>query len=447
MRSITLGRVGGATRILLNGKFLFETGALDQGYWPDGLYTPPSEAALKADIQAMKTYGFNMVRKHIKVEPARWYYWTDKMGLLVWQDMPSPNSYLPGGVTPPPVDKPEFETELRDLVTTHWNSPSIILWDIFNEGQGQYDTPRLVSLVKTLDPSRLVNQASGGGYFGAGDVLDVHSYPPPNCPDPSGTQALACGEYGGIGLIVPGHTWRPTGGGYTNVKTGADLEELYGEFAGRLKTFRDQRGLSAAVYTQITDVETELNGLMTYDRTLKCDPAQIALANRFQYPVPTYREIIPTSEKVSQTWRYTTARPPADWFQPSFDDSAWKQGPGGFGDDAPGHGLIGTPWTDTPGDIWLRRAFNPGPLTPAQIARLVLRDYHDEDIDVYLNGVPAYSAPGYISSYEYRPLNSAAKQSLRPDAYNELAVHCRQTEGGQYVDVGLFERIPGQPRP
>ena len=442
MRKISLGIDHGVKKMFLNNKFLFETGPLDQGFWPDGIYTPPTEGAMKADIQSMKAYGFNMVRKHIKVEPARWYYWTDKLGLLVWQDMPSPDSYLPGGVTPPPVDKPEFEKELRYLVQTRWNSPSIIMWDIFNEGQGQFDTPRLVNMVKALDPSRLVNQASGGGYFGAGDVSDLHSYPPPGCPAPSDTQALVCGEYGGIGYLVPGHTWTPQGGGYTNVKSGAALEELYGEFSDDLKHFRDEKGLSAAVYTQITDVENELNGLMTYDRILKCDPAAIAKANHFQYPVPTYREIVPTSEKASQTWKYTIAVPGAEWFQSAFDDSAWKQGPGGFGDDAPGHGIIGTPWTDTPGDIWLRRLFNPGPLTPLQISRLVFRDYHDEDIDVYVNGIPAYSTPGFISSYEYRPWSKEARQSLIPNGDNMLAVHCHQTGGGQYIDVGIFERIP-----
>jgi len=446
MRKISLGVDHGIKKMFLNNKFVFEIGPLDQGFWPDGIYTQPTEAALKADIQGMKTYGFNMVRKHIKVEPARWYYWTDRLGLLVWQDMPSPNSYLPGEVTPPPVDKPEFERELREMVKTRGNSPSIIMWDIFNEGQGQFDTPRLVSMVKSLDPSRLVNQASGGGYFGAGDVSDLHSYPAPGCPAPSPTQALACGEYGGIGYLVPGHTWTANGGGYTNVKSGADLEELYGEFSDDLKHFRDEKGLSAAVYTQITDVENELNGLMTYDRTLKCSPAAIAKANHFQYPVPTYREIVPTSEKTSQTWKYTAAAPASDWFKPAFEDSAWKQGPGGFGDDSPGHGIIGTAWTDTPGDIWLRRTFNPGPLTPEQISRLVLRDFHDEDIDVYINGVLAYSAPGFISSYEYRPLSKEAKQALLPNADNLLAVHCHQTAGGQYIDVGIFERIPG-PQP
>ena len=265
---------------------------------------------------------------------------------------------------------------------------------------------------------------------------------PPAARLPAAHRRWPAGNTAASAIWFQGHTWTANGGGYTNVKTGADLEELYGQFSDNLKHFRDERGLSAAVYTQITDVETELNGLMTYDRTLKCSPAAIARANHFQYPVPTYREILPTSEKTSQTWKYTTTAPAADWFQPSFDDAAWQQGPGGFGDDAPGHGIIGTPWTDTPGDIWLRRTFNPGPLTPQQIARLVFRDYHDEDIDVYINGVPAYSAPGFVSSYEYRPWSQAARQSLRPNADNQIAVHCHQTGGGQYIDVGIFERIP-----
>ncbi len=442
MRKISVGLDHGILKMLLNNKFVFEIGPLDQGFWPDGIYTPPTEGALKADIQSMKSFGFNMVRKHIKVESARWYYWTDKLGLLVWQDMPSANSYIDSPHPVPLIDKPEYEKQLTEMVAALGNTPSIVMWEIFNEGQGQYDTPRLVSIVKKLDPSRLVNEASGGGYSGSGDVMDVHSYPPPACPAPSKTQALACGEYGGIGYLIEGHTYTPKGGGYTNVTKSTDLEELYGEFSGLLKTFRDEKGMSAAVYTQITDVENELNGLLTYDRLLKCDPAAIAKANRFQYPIPTYREIVPTSEKVSQTWKYTFASPAAAWTQSAFDDTAWKQGPGGFGTDPPGRGLLGTPWRDSPGDIWLRRSFNPGTLTPAQIARLVFRDYHDEDIEVYINGVLAYSAGGYTSTYESRPLSAAAKQSLRQNADNMLAVHCHQTIGGQYIDVGIYERIP-----
>ena len=442
MRKISIGTDHGFKKMFLNNKFVFEIGPLDQGFWPDGIYTPPTEAALKGDIQAMKQLGFNMVRKHIKVEPARWYYWTDHMGLLVWQDMPSADSYISN---PPPVDTAEYKKELREMVESHWNVPSIIMWDTFNESQGRHDTRALVDMVKKMDPSRLVDRDSGAGYENGGDgnvgdVDDVHSYPPPAYPPPSPTQALACGEYGGIGFLVKGHTWRDTGGGYTEVQSPGDLEELYGEFAGLLKSFRDDHGLSAAVYTQITDVETELNGLMTYDRVFKCDPAEIAKANHFQYPLPTYREIVPTSEKAPQTWKYTIAAPPADWFKPDFDDAAWQQGPGGFGNSAPASAPVGTPWTT--GDIWLRRTFNPSDLSAAQVSRLVLRDQHDEDIDVYINGVPAYSAGGYISAYEYKPLSQAAKESLRPNAENELAVHCHQTAGGQFIDVGLFERIP-----
>ncbi len=437
MRKISLGLDHGVKKMLLNNKFVFQIGPLDQGFWPDGLYTQPTEAALKFDIATMKRFGFNMVRKHIKVEPARWYYWTDKLGLLVWQDMPSANSYTD---RPQPIDKPEYKTELRDMVTALQNVPSIIMWDTFNEGQGQHDTVALVDMVQKMDPSRLVNEASGGSDMGSGDVHDIHSYPPPNCPPPSATRALACGEYGGIGYVVRGHQWADPGAGYTNVPRPRDLEELYAQFMGQLKTFRDERGLSAAVYTQITDVETEVNGLLTYDRQFKCDPKEIALANHFQYPVATYKPVIPTSETISQRWKYTLTKPGDDWYTVNFDDTAWTPGAGGFGTDPPGRGLVGTPWTTD--DIWIRRSFLIPNLTPLQVSRLVLRDYHDEDVEVYINGVKAYSAPGFIGSYENQPLSAEARQAIRPGQVNYLSVHCHQTIGGQYIDVGLSERIP-----
>ncbi len=442
MRKISLARIGGFQKMLLNNKFVFQIGPLDQGFWPDGIYTPPTEDALKADVRAMKNFGFNMVRKHIKVEPARWYYWTDRMGLLVWQDMPSPNSYTDH---PQPLDKAAYEKQLNDIITTHWNAPSIIMWVVFNEGQGRHDTPRIVEMAKKRDPSRLVDRDSGAGYEkndDVGDVDDVHSYPPPAFPPLSTTQALVCGEYGGIGYLVKGHTWRAEGGGYTNVTGPKDLEDLYGDFSALLKTFRDERGLSAAVYTQITDVETELNGLLTYDRVAKCDPAQIAKANRFQYPVPTYRKIVPTSEKNAQTWRYTFAAPPANWKETTFDDSGWQSGPGGFGTDIPSSPRVGTPWTTS--DIYLRRTFNPGALTAEQISQLVFRNYHDEDVEIFINGVRACATGGYVATYEYKPLTQEAKQALHSNAENTLAVQCRQTRGGQYIDVGISQRIPAK---
>jgi hypothetical protein len=441
MRKIELGKVDGITKMLLNGKFVFQIGPLDQGFWPDGIYTPPSEEALKFDIQSMKDLGFNMVRKHIKVEPARWYYWTDKLGLLVWQDMPSANSY--DDQPTPPVDKPEYKSELTRLVDNLHNHPSIIMWVTFNEGQGQHDTRELVDMVKKLDPTRLVNQASGGEHHNAGDVYDIHAYPPPRAPEPKADQALAVGEYGGIGLMVKGHLWAGTNGGYTNVESPEDLIERYAEFTFMLKDFRDHNGLSAAVYTQITDVETELNGLLTYDRIPKMDIAQIAKANRFELVPPTYTPILATSEKQSQTWKFTTERPGENWYKPEFDDTAWKSGPGGFGaPGTPGIGQLGTEWRSR--RIFLRRTFNPGDLTPEQIAALLVRNYHDEDVRVYLNGVLAYQANGFIAGYENRPLTAEARKTIKPGKDNLLAVECRQSVGGQYVDVGLTIREAGK---
>ena len=439
MRKIEIGEVDGVKKMLLNGKFVFQLGPLDQGFWPDGIYTPPTENALKYDVQSIKDLGFNMVRKHIKVEPARWYYWTDRLGLLVWQDMPSANSYLGREQPVPKIDAEAFERELTAMVKTLQNVPSIIMWVVFNESQGQHDTERLVSLVKKLDPTRLVNEASGGAYTGSGDVHDVHSYPPPACPPPSATQALVCGEYGGIGFRVPGHMWVNQGSGYTNVTSPEALVDLYAEFIGKLKGFRDEKGLSAAVYTQLTDVMTEINGLLTYDRVPKMDVKQIAKANRFEMPSPVYTFIAPTSEKQSQTWRYTMDTPAPNWYRKDFDDSAWKQGKGGFGTaGTPGVGLVGTTWNTT--DVWLRRTFHPGVLTPDQIAKLMVRYYHDEDLEVYINGILAYKVEGYMVGYENRPLTPAARKAIKPSADNILAVHCRQTTGGQYVDAGLVIR-------
>lgn len=443
MRKISLGKVNGITKMLLNNKFVFEIGPLDQGYWPESGLTPPTEAALKSDITTMKALGFNMVRKHIKVEPARWYYWTDHLGLMVWQDMPSPNSYIDN---PPPIDVPAFDKQVENVVTTHWNAPSIIMWVVFNETQARHDTARLVNKVKTLDPSRLVDRDSGAGYekndSDVGDVDDVHSYPPPGVSGPTATQALVCGEYGGLGFIIPGHTWKKDGWGYALTKSREELQDTYGEFSMMLKGFQDKNGLSAAVYTQITDVEIESNGLMTYDRILKVDPKEIAKANHFAYPVPVFETVIPTSEKTAQTWRYTFDNPTSGWFGKSFDDASWKQGPGGFGHSVAAGNPLGTPWNT--GDIWMRRTFTLPKLTPTAIKQLMVRDCHDEDLEVYINGVLAYKAGGYIGNYESRPLSAEARAALVVGGVNTLAVHCKQTAGGQFVDVGLVRKVPAK---
>ena len=434
MRKVTVGDVDGVKRLLLNGKFVFQHGPLDQGFWPDGIYTPPSDDAMRYDVQATKDMGFNLIRKHLKVEPARWYYWADRIGLLVWQDMPSPNSYLDKA---PPVDKPAFERELTEMVLALRNVPSIVMWVPFNESQGQHDTGRYVDLIKRLDPTRLVNEGSGGGHTGAGDVFDIHVYPSPLAPPANKTMALACGEYGGIALKVPGHMWREgQGGGYLPATSPIDLLDKYSEVTNKLKDLRDNHGLSAAIYTQTTDVETEINGLLTYDRVPKVDLALIAKANRFEFPMPTYRVIVPTSQHERQTWRYTTQRPDGDkWTAPGFDDSAWQQGPGGFGMEP----FRGTEWRSD--DLWMRRTFRLPKLTAAELENLPLSVFHDDDAEVYVNGVLAYRGTGHNGHYENVRMTDEARKSLVVDGENTLAVHCNQKGGGQFIDVGFVQRI------
>ncbi len=264
----------GIQRLTLNGKPCFQVGPLDQGFWPDGIYTAPTDAALRYDIEITKKLGFNMTRKHVKVEPARWYYWADRLGLLVWQDMPSANNTTP-------ESRQQFETELERLVESHQIHPSIVMWVVFNEGWGQYDTERLALRVKQLDPTRLVNNASGWTDKNAGDVLDIHSYPAPRSPEPESTRATVLGEFGGLGLAVSGHTWKKEHWGYQGMANADALIVKYEEFLNTIYTLHETPGLSAAVYTQLTDVEVECNGLLTYDRqVVKAPEDRFARANR-----------------------------------------------------------------------------------------------------------------------------------------------------------------------
>ncbi|MCX6872381.1 MAG: chitobiase/beta-hexosaminidase C-terminal domain-containing protein [Verrucomicrobia bacterium] len=274
MRKISIGPdEKGVTRILLNNKFVFQTGPLDQGWWPDGLYTAPTDEALKYDIEMIKAHGFNMVRKHIKVEPERWHYWCDKLGVMVWQDMPSCGRGIPGD-SPSPADKTQFELELRRMIETRYNHPSIVMWIIFNEGWGQHDTERLAGLVKTWDPHRVINEASGGMFKGAGDVIDDHLYPFPPGPKPTATRASVAGECGGLGMNVKDHTWNDEGWGYIRpgivgtFPTEEDLTARYEEVLDTWPRLAKDPGISGAVYTQLSDIETENNGLMTYDRSV-----------------------------------------------------------------------------------------------------------------------------------------------------------------------------------
>lgn len=260
MRKISVGPdENGITRLLLNNKFVFQAGPLDQGFWPDGLYTAPTDDALKFDIQATKAYGFNMSRKHVKVEPDRWYYWCDKLGLLVWQDMPGSGNHTA-------EQKRQFESEFQRMVETHFNHPSIVLWVVFNEGWGQYDTERMVEQVRQWDPHRVIDNASGWVDKNVGDVLDVHTYPVPGNPKPTANRASVVGEYGGLGYNLKSHMWVDTGWGYQTFNNPESLNARYEEITAILLDHSKTPGISAGVYTQISDVEVENNGLMTYDR-------------------------------------------------------------------------------------------------------------------------------------------------------------------------------------
>jgi hypothetical protein len=437
MRKISVGKDDkGITRLLLNGKPYFMVGPLDQGFWPDGIYTAPTDEALKYDIEMTKKLGFNMTRKHVKVEPQRWYTWCDKLGLLVWQDMPSGDRSI-GGKDPDVKRTPEsarqYELELTRLIEGRGNHPCIVMWVPFNEGWGQFDTARIVALVKKLDPSRLVDCASGWTDRGVGDVHDIHVYPGPGSPEPEEKRAAVLGEFGGLGLGIDGHSWARKTWGYLGTRDRDELTRKYERLLATVWQLKDRPGLSAAVYTQITDVETEGNGLMTYDRAvLKPDLDRVAAVNHGDLSkVPHTKEVVPTSREKPQAWRYTIEQPAGDWYKPDFDDAAWKEGPGGFGTEGTPGAVVRTEWKSD--DIWLRRTVN---VPDEAFADLYLLLHHDEDAEVYFNGVRAARVKGYVTDYVEVPIDAKARQALRPGK-NTLAVHCHQTTGGQYIDVGI----------
>ena len=280
MRKIsTLKDADGHVRIQLNNKNIFAFGPLDQGWWPDGLYTPPSEEAMRYDLTKTKEWGFNMIRKHMKTEPALWYTACDKMGFMVFQDMPAGDAYpkwepfkYNGGaeVHRSPESEAEYRKEWKNIMDEFMPYPSIVVWTPFNESWGQFKTVEIANWTKDHDPSRLVDPASGGNHRPCGDLLDIHHYPEPKLPITDPTRANILGEFGGLLMRVPGHIWTTDPKKFWDdqkIKTSDQLTAIYVKDVGMLKDLIPQ-GLDAAVYTQTTDVEVEVNGLMTYDRAV-----------------------------------------------------------------------------------------------------------------------------------------------------------------------------------
>ncbi len=430
----------GINRLFLNNEALFQYGPLDQGWWPDGLYTAPTDEALKYDLDITKKLGFNMLRKHVKVEPQRLYYWCDKIGLLVWQDMPNGDGHIHGDM--PDLNRSlqsaaQYEFEYRRMVEAFYNHPSIVMWVPFNEGWGQFDTARIADWAKELDPTRLVNSASGWTDRNVGDVLDIHSYPGPAIAPLEDNRAVVLGEFGGLGLPLKGHTWQDEENwGYRSYDDAEALTQAYANLIVSLRPMIGQ-GLAAAVYTQTTDVEVEVNGFMTYDReVIKMNSDTITKLNNTLYlPPPTFEVLLLNAQQGEFTWKYTEESPADDWFTVEFDDSDWNTGTGGFGTDHTPGSIVGTVWESA--GIWLRRTFT---IDQDDVEKAMLSIHHDEDTQVYLNGVLAAELPGYKTSYNSVAIAPEALNALKAGE-NLIAIHCRFTRGGQFIDAGLLEVI------
>ncbi len=453
MRKISLGTFVGKPCIMLNNEYIFQHGVLDQGYWPDGIYTAPTDEALYYDLEVAKKFGMNMVRKHIKVEPARWFYHCDRLGLLVWQDMPNPEgSPRYEGLTDKQAN---FHREMKRMVESFYNHPSIIMWTVYNEGWGQPRDQQIVrqgvDLIRDIDSTRLICVASGWFDQEYGDIKDTHWYPDPNLyPNPANKRAAVCGEYGGITLRIPGHQW--LGGSnmtYTTVNSSAEFHDLFIQHTERINGLGTE-GICAAVYTQITDLEDEENGLMTYDRkVIKVNPSQLqSIAQKIQrnYTHASI-DVLPTSQDKTAraTWKYRMTDTPlkrSDWKKVSFDDSSWQTGKAPFGndirlkydhDDQP---FINN-WKST--FIYLRRTVEFSELLTAKnLKHLRAKVFHDEDCEVYINGVLVGKWTGYVNQYEFKELDSKKlRKAIKIGKPNEIAVVVKQTVGGQFFDLGF----------
>ncbi|MBO7068107.1 MAG: glycoside hydrolase family 2 [Bacteroidaceae bacterium] len=444
MRKFSRGMVDGHPCVLLNNKPLYMYGPLDQGWWPDGLLTPPSYEAMIYDLQVMKDFGMNMVRKHIKLENDLWFDWCDKNGLVVWQDMPS--GCGSGSVGTLEYNMKNFYQENEALIEATRHHPCIGAWVVWNEGWGQYPergmahTRRAVNSVMAAnhDPGRFVHAVTGWVDVEMGDFLDVHSYPAPGAAtNPVNERIASCGEFGGINLFIENHMWAGSDVNYTTVEDADTYTNLYDHYTDCLQRLQKEKGLWMSVYTQITDVEQECNGLMTYDRkVLKVSPEQQAIMKAkilrtINCRLSGTKTIVAAGDESSSIqWKYTTSEPASDWYTTDFAATGWKTGTAGFG------GSGRTSWTSS--DIWIRRSFKITNLEASQLQELRLWMFHDEDAEIYINGTLTAKVTGYNTSYELWPLLPEGLNALKLDGSdNVIAIHCKQTIGGQFIDCGL----------
>ena len=452
LRTLSMGMIDGHPGFLLNGKPLFMYGPLDQGWWPDGLLTPPSYEAMIYDLKAIKAMGMNMVRKHIKVEPDLWYEWCDRNGLIVWQDMP--NGSESGSLGTKEELQHIFYEESERIVHALKQHPSICVWIPFNEGWGQDassgsgHTMRGYLVVRNADadPGRLMNAASGWTDFEIGDITDAHSYPSPNGQSNKHNDRVnVCGEFGGITYMIDGHMWAGSQQVYTTVTNSEDYTTRFNQFTSALQGLQLSKGLWAGVYTQVTDVEQEVNGFLTYDRKVfKVNDEQLAsirsnIERTINQRLSDAVSVVSAGDNATNIqWRYTTAEPESGWEQASFDDSSWKRGMAGFGKIDQPDARVRTNWS-TP-EIWVRRHFTLDGVTAENLKELCLRIFYDEDSEVYINGVLAFTITGYNTTYQLFDFSDAARNALSLDGDNVIAIHTKQTSGGQYIDAGFSLR-------
>lgn len=460
----------GILRFYFNNKMRFITGTLDQGWWPDGLLTPPSDEAMAYDIMALKKMGFDMMRKHIKVEPRRYYYLCDKLGILVLQDMPC-------GWGDTLKRYGFYRHELKEMIDHLYNVPSIVMWIPYNEGWGQpgeFLTHSTLMWTQRYDPTRLVNGPSGAHDYEGGELwfrptrttahkapgeeeaahsVDKHDYGiRPRMFPVNDRRASFLGEFGGIGCRVSDHLWQTNAWGYGNTGNDVDRKQVQQKFVDLMEHVANlaRRGLAGSVYTQTTDVEGEINGLMTYDRkVMKFDPAALAAAHRAVQAAAEQgmkpcveKSVFPRLDPSPTAWAYTFDAPAADWTSPAFNDAAWKRSAGGFGgssiEKSHPHAKIATPWSTK--TLWLRRHFQFGEV-PEKLITATVDMFHDEDTEIYLNGKLILTAKGYTTDWNVFSIAPKAFAAAVRPGDNVLAVKVVQTVGGQYFDAGLSLEI------
>ena len=448
--------------ILINGKRVFQRLILDQGFYPDGVWTAPSDAELKADIERSMAAGYNGARLHQKVFEPRYLYWADKLGYLVWGEFPN------WGFNYQPVNYANFTNEWSEVVRRDLNHPAIIGWCPFNETGG--DAGELQRIVwrqtKDADPTRPVIESSGYAHtLPTPEVLDAHDYD--QSPQSFRQRWMDFFRRDAVALELParyglarsrdrgepfmvsefgGTGWGDKQGGWGYGNGPQNLEEFYQRYEGLVGALLDNPDMFGFCYTQLTDVEQEHNGLYYYDRRPKFDlkrlhaiTARGAAFEQTGPATPAPAETRPRRWQVlvgaamdgplAQPWHFTTTAPAGDWLGETFDDSGWRTAPAPFGNALPG---VKTPWTT--GDIWLRQSFDAADLSVSTGALVI---FHDEDTEIYLNGKKIWSRPGYITSYEVFPITQELRQTLKPGR-NTLAVHTHQTTGGQFIDLAIL---------